>query len=224
MSEESSQPTTTPSVEYTPMLKLKNSIVAGRVPDSLEAGELAINNNDSKLFYKDTSEGLVKSFDFKLGLQGLTLQNFLNFEKQIRDYRNSTVGDLQTWTIADYSTAIPPYRQQYEYYAFCDYDVDTQTISESENISEVIHNQNGEFTVKFISKFPHNKYKVNFEFSEFEGFGADEIYVSQVSSQWAGSITVRTARVTTTENTENSTWDLTVSRDNIPGLKITAYY
>ena len=77
------------------------------------------------------------SFDFKLGLQGLTLQNFLNFEKQLRDYRNSTVADLQTWTIADYSTAIPPYRQQHEYYAFCDYDVDTQTISESENIAEV---------------------------------------------------------------------------------------
>lgn len=223
MSEESIPPPT-PSVEYTPMLKLKNSIVAGRVPDSLEAGELAINNNDSKLFYKDTSEGLVKSFDFKLGLQGLTLQNFLNFEKQLRDYRNSTVADLQTWTIADYSTAIPPYRQQHEYYAFCDYDVDTQTISESENISEVVHNQNGEFTVKFISKFPHNKYKVNFEFAGFEGFGADEIYVSQISSQWAGSMTVRTARVTTTENTETSSWDLAVARDNIPGLKITAYY
>jgi hypothetical protein len=37
-------------------------------------------------------------------------------------------------------------------------------------------------------------------------------------------MTVKTARVTTTENTENSTWDLAVSRDNIPGLKITAYY
>ena len=224
MPEETTPPPSSPSVEYTPMLKLKNSTVAGRIPDNLEAGELAINNNDSKLFYKDTSEGLVKSFDFKLGLQGLTLQNFLNFEKQLRDYRNSTVADLQTWTIADYSTAIPPYRQQYEYYAFCDYDVDTQTVSESENISEVVHNQNGEFTVKFISKFPHNKYKVNFEFAGFEGFGADEIYVSQISSQWAGSMTVRTARVTTTENTETSSWDLAVARDNIPGLKITAYY
>ena len=38
------------------------------------------------------------------------------------------------------------------------------------------------------------------------------------------SMTVRTARVTTTENTETSSWDLAVARDNIPGLKITAYY
>ena len=29
-------------------------------------------------------------------------------------------------------------------------------------------------------------------------------------------MTVRTARVTTTENTETSSWDLAVARDNIP--------
>lgn len=210
--------------EFNPVLKIKNSSVPGKTPSVLETGELAINNHDSVLFYKDLQTDSVRSFDFKTSLLGLSLKNYLNFEKQVRDYRNSTINDLQTWTIGDYASAIPPYRQQHEYYAFVDYDIETKTINESENVEIINHDQVGEFTVKFISNFPHNKYKVNFEFAGFENFTADEIYVSQIDTQWAGSLKVKTAKVMTTENTTDSTWDLSVSRENIPGLKITAYY
>lgn len=41
-------------------IKIKNSGVASNVPSSLEHGELAINYNDGKIYYKNSSNTVVE--------------------------------------------------------------------------------------------------------------------------------------------------------------------
>ena len=76
--------------DFFPILKIKNSDITGRAPADLESGELAINNYDGKLFYRNSKEGGVNSLNL---LSGLSLQSFLNFEKELRDI------EMPTWEL-----------------------------------------------------------------------------------------------------------------------------
>ena len=63
--------------DFFPILKIKNSDITGRAPNDLESGELAINNYDGKLFYRNSKQGGINSLDL---LSGFSLQSFLNFD------------------------------------------------------------------------------------------------------------------------------------------------
>lgn len=69
------------------IVKIKNSNVAGRFPSSLEIGELAININDGKLFYKNANNQ-IESFDSN----AVVHQNFAEttFLPQANNIINST--------------------------------------------------------------------------------------------------------------------------------------
>ena len=154
--------------EFQRILKIKNSDITGRAPTDLESGELAINNFDGRLFFRDAQTNGINSID--LLTKGLTLENYLNFEKEVRDYRNSKVSDIiaANWTVEQLSTAVPPYKNNFSYYSECSYIPTSETINKKKNISSVEKLATGYYKFNFISSFPDTDYEVVIDIPKFE--------------------------------------------------------
>ena len=154
--------------DFFPILKIKNSDVSGRTPADLESGELAINNFDSKLFFRDAQSNNINSID--LLTKGLTLENYLNFEKEVRNYKNSKVSDIVSanWTVEQLSTAVPPYKNNFSYYSECNYVPTSETIDKKKNMNTVEKLATGYYKFNFISSFPNTDYEVIIDIPKFE--------------------------------------------------------
>ena len=183
--------------DFFPILKIKNSDITGRAPNDLESGELAINNYDGKLFYKNSKEGGVNSLNL---LSGLSLQGFLNFEKELRDYRNADVATLTSWTINTVSDAVPPYKHDYDYYSVCNYNPQSDSISKKQNVSSVTKQGVGSYLFEFISPFPNIDYEVTVDYPQFEEGGV--VYFSKISNKTVSSLSIITATASSDSNND----------------------
>ena len=183
--------------DFFPILKIKNSDITGRTPNDLESGELAINNYDGKLFYKNSKEGGVNSLNL---LSGLSLQGFLNFEKELRDYRNADVATLTNWTINTVSDAVPPYKHDYDYYSVCNYNPQSDAISKKQNVSSVTKQGVGSYLFEFISPFPNIDYEVTVDYPQFEEGGV--VYFSKIASKTVSSLSIITATASSDSNND----------------------
>ena len=181
--------------DFFPILKIKNSDITGRAPADLESGELAINNYDGKLFYRNSKEGGVNSLNL---LSGLSLQSFLNFEKELRDYRNADVGTIVNWTISSVSDAVPPYKHDYNYYGVCHYNPQTESINKRQNIKSVTKQGVGSYIFEFISPFPNTEYEVTIDYPQFEEGGV--VYFSKIANKTASSLSIITATASSDSN------------------------
>ena len=183
--------------EFVPILKIKNSDITGRAPNDLESGELAINNYDGKLFYRNSKEGGVNSLNL---LSGLSLQGFLNFEKELRDYRNANVATLTSWTINTVSDAVPPYKHDYDYYSVCNYNPQSDTVSKKQNVKSVTKQGVGSYLFEFISPFPNTDYEVTIDYPQFEEGGV--VYFSKISNKTVNSLSIVTATASSDSNND----------------------
>ena len=183
--------------DFFPVLKIKNSDITGRAPNDLESGELAINNYDGKLFYKNSKEGGVNSLNL---LSGLSLQGFLNFEKELRDYRNADVATLTSWTINTVSDAVPPYKHDYDYYSVCNYNPQSDAISKKQNVKSVTKQGVGSYLFEFISPFPNIDYEVTVDYPQFEEGGV--VYFSKISNKTVSSLSIITATASSDSNND----------------------
>ena len=183
--------------DFFPILKIKNSDITGRTPTDLESGELAINNYDGKLFYKNSKEGGVNSLNL---LSGLSLQGFLNFEKELRDYRNADVATLTSWTINTVSDAVPPYKHDYDYYSVCNYNPQSDAISKKQNVKSVTKQGVGSYLFEFISPFPNIDYEVTVDYPQFEEGGV--VYFSKISNKTVSSLSIITATASSDSNND----------------------
>lgn len=183
--------------DFFPILKIKNSDITGRAPNDLESGELAINNYDGKLFYRNSKQGGINSLDL---LSGFSLQSFLNFEKELRDYRNADVATLTSWTINTVSDAVPPYKHDYDYYSVCNYNPQSDAISKKQNVKSVTKQGVGSYLFEFISPFPNIDYEVTVDYPQFEEGGV--VYFSKISNKTVSSLSIVTATASSDSNND----------------------
>ena len=183
--------------DFFPILKIKNSDITGRAPNDLESGELAINNYDGKLFYRNSKQGGINSLDL---LSGFSLQSFLNFEKELRDYRNADVATLTSWTINTVSDAVPPYKHDYDYYSVCNYNPQSDAISKKQNVKSVTKQGVGSYLFEFISPFPNIDYEVTVDYPQFEEGGV--VYFSKIASKTVSSLSIITATASSDSNND----------------------
>ena len=158
---------------------------------------MAINNYDGKLFYRNSKQGGINSLDL---LSGLSLQSFLNFEKELRDYRNADVATLTSWTINTVSDAVPPYKHDYDYYSVCNYNPQSDVISKKQNVKSVTKQGVGSYLFEFISPFPNTDYEVTIDYPQFEEGGV--VYFSKISNKTVSSLSIVTATASSDSNND----------------------
>tara|TARA_B100001093_G_scaffold451488_1_gene458954 strand:- start:2487 stop:3095 length:609 start_codon:yes stop_codon:yes gene_type:complete len=154
------------------IVKIKNSNIAGRVPSSLETGELAININDGKLFYKNSSN-TIQSISNTGGGGGVTVQNAgsnLGTATTI-NFTGSGVTASGTGTI---EVNVPgggggssPYTNLTE----TTYSPQANTAINNTNISSFQKINTGEYKFFFTSNFSSNTYSTEINVQSFEDFG-----------------------------------------------------
>lgn len=155
------------------VVKIKSSIVAGRTPSSLQDGELAINRQDGKLFYKDAS-GVIQSISDSSGSSGVTVQNSgsslgtattINFTGS--GVTASGSGTIEVNVPGGGGGGSSPYTNLTE----TTYFPQANNTINSTNISSFQKINTGEYKFIFTNNFSSNTYNTEINVQAFEDFG-----------------------------------------------------